>query len=61
MATLAAPVTRGNTPRVTGSSGGHLTRKRRLFWPFVLPALALYVIFLVLPTVATVGNTRKIT
>ncbi|TDP95110.1 carbohydrate ABC transporter permease [Labedaea rhizosphaerae] len=54
MATLAPPVTRGTTPRVTGASGGHLMRKKRLFWPFVLPALALYVIFLVLPTVATV-------
>jgi raffinose/stachyose/melibiose transport system permease protein len=35
------------------ASGGHLLRKRRLFWPFLLPALTLYVLFLVAPTVAT--------
>ncbi|MBN6040187.1 carbohydrate ABC transporter permease [Amycolatopsis sp. 195334CR] len=37
-----------------GTDGEHEVRKRRLFWPFVAPALALYLIFLVLPTIATV-------
>ncbi|SFO97342.1 raffinose/stachyose/melibiose transport system permease protein [Amycolatopsis arida] len=32
----------------------HRTGRRRLFWPLLTPALALYVLFLVLPTVATV-------
>lgn len=34
--------------------GPHLSRKRKLFWPFAAPALALYLAFLVLPTIATV-------
>ncbi|SDZ26852.1 raffinose/stachyose/melibiose transport system permease protein [Amycolatopsis xylanica] len=34
--------------------GAHARRKRRLFWPFAVPALALYLAFLVLPTIATV-------
>ncbi|AXB42673.1 carbohydrate ABC transporter permease [Amycolatopsis albispora] len=37
-----------------GTHGQHEVRKRRLFWPFVAPAFALYLIFLVLPTIATV-------
>ncbi|MCU1681477.1 MAG: putative permease of transporter [Amycolatopsis sp.] len=41
-------------PRATGTRGGHLSRKRRLFWPFMVPALVLYLAFLVLPTIATV-------
>ncbi|MFI6318926.1 carbohydrate ABC transporter permease [Nonomuraea sp. NPDC050556] len=32
----------------------HLAHKRRLFWPFVLPSIVLYVLFLVGPAVATV-------
>lgn len=32
----------------------HLAHKRRLFWPFVLPSIVLYVVFLVGPAVATV-------
>lgn len=32
----------------------HLARRKRLFWPFLLPALVLYVGFLVVPTIATV-------
>ncbi|MFI9595229.1 carbohydrate ABC transporter permease [Nonomuraea sp. NPDC052265] len=38
----------------------HLRNRRRLFWPFTLPAIALYVVFLVGPAVATVvlGFTR---
>lgn len=54
MAQLAVPVAGGNTPPVTAASGAHIARKRRLFWPFLLPALVLYVAFLVVPTVATV-------
>lgn len=33
----------------------HLARKRRLFWPFLLPTITLYVLFLAAPTVATVA------
>ncbi|MEU1392859.1 MULTISPECIES: sugar ABC transporter permease [unclassified Nonomuraea] len=38
----------------------HLRHRRRLFWPFTLPAVALYVVFLVGPAVVTVvlGFTR---
>ncbi|QFU90016.1 carbohydrate ABC transporter permease [Amycolatopsis sp. YIM 10] len=46
--TAAVPRTR------RGTEGEHEVRKRRLFWPFVAPALGLYLIFLVLPTIATV-------
>lgn len=53
MAATIVPVARGETPRATGRSGGHLLRKRRLFWPFLLPAIALYLVFLVAPTIAT--------
>ncbi|MFD9959881.1 carbohydrate ABC transporter permease [Amycolatopsis sp. NPDC059020] len=42
----------GGAPRAT--RGAHLSRKRRLFWPFFGPALVLYLAFLVLPTIATV-------
>ncbi|HTI27324.1 MAG TPA: sugar ABC transporter permease [Kutzneria sp.] len=40
-------------PGPVGTSGGHLVRKRRLFWPFLTPALVLYVVFLVAPTIVT--------
>jgi ABC-type sugar transport system permease subunit len=41
---------------LAGSAAGpHVARRRRLFWPFVLPAMGLYVLFLVLPTIATVA------
>ena len=53
MATAIAPVARADKPRATGTSGGHLVRKRRLFWPFLLPALVLYLVFLVVPTIVT--------
>jgi len=55
MATIAAaPATeRAGKPTAAGTSGGHLVRKRRLFWPFLVPALALYVVFLVAPTIVT--------
>lgn len=32
--------------------GAHQRRRRRIFWPFVGPALLLYVLFLALPTVS---------
>ncbi|WP_433236202.1 carbohydrate ABC transporter permease [Streptosporangium sp. CA-135522] len=40
-------------PSTAGAPAPHLLRRRRLFWPFVLPALALYVVFLVGPAIAT--------
>lgn len=46
-------VARGRDLPVTGTP--HLARKRRLFWPFVLPAIVLYVLFLVGPAIVTVG------
>ncbi|GAB3161169.1 carbohydrate ABC transporter permease [Amycolatopsis sp. NPDC004378] len=53
MATLTtAPAPRVSETRDAG--GAHLRRKKRLFWPFAAPALALYLAFLVLPTLATV-------
>lgn len=50
MATLTEAARAGRRPAL----GPHLSRKRKLFWPFAAPALALYLAFLVLPTVATV-------
>ena len=44
----------GAAVAVASASGAHLVRKKRLFWPFLLPAIALYVLFMVVPTVATV-------
>lgn len=38
----------------TGSLGAHQRRRRRIFWPFVGPALLLYVLFLVVPTIAAI-------
>lgn len=47
---------RGRRDRaVTAVAGPHVVRRRRLFWPFVLPAIALYVVFLIGPTIATVA------
>ncbi|MDQ3403766.1 MAG: sugar ABC transporter permease [Actinomycetota bacterium] len=40
--------------RRSPASGAHVARKRRLFFPFFLPAVTLYVLFMVVPTVATV-------
>lgn len=55
MAAVTVPAVReGNSSRTAGVRGGHQSRKRRLFWPFLLPALALYLAFLVVPTIATV-------
>lgn len=34
--------------------GAHVRTRRRMFWPFVGPALLLYVLFLAVPTVAAV-------
>lgn len=50
----AAPAGSAQRRGGTGRLGAHLARRRRLFWPFVLPALVLYVALLVAPTVATV-------
>ncbi|MCG8916307.1 sugar ABC transporter permease [Actinokineospora sp. PR83] len=49
MATVTAPA-----GERTSSAGAHLSRKKRLFFPFFLPAVTLYVLFLLVPTVATV-------
>ncbi|WP_020666815.1 carbohydrate ABC transporter permease [Amycolatopsis nigrescens] len=49
MAQLVAPA-----PRATSSNAGAaLKGKRRLFWPLLTPAIVLYVVFLVVPTIAT--------
>ena len=53
MSQVTTPVAGGRRSPATGASGAHLLGKRRLFWPFLLPALALYVLFLVVPTIAT--------
>ncbi|MGW4396641.1 carbohydrate ABC transporter permease [Amycolatopsis nivea] len=50
MATVTEAARAGRRPAL----GPHLSRKRKLFWPFAAPALALYLAFLVLPTIATV-------
>ncbi|WP_326823814.1 carbohydrate ABC transporter permease [Streptosporangium sp. NBC_01756] len=43
----------GRAPAPT-AQGSPLTRgRRRLFWPFVAPALVLYTVFYILPTLAT--------
>ncbi|GAB3494820.1 carbohydrate ABC transporter permease [Amycolatopsis cihanbeyliensis] len=39
--------------RPAGRQGAHLAGKRRLFWPLLAPAMALYLIFLVVPTIIT--------
>lgn len=39
-------------PRVAGSLAPLERRRRRLFWPFVLPALTIYLVFMIGPTVA---------
>ena len=38
----------------TSAAGAHQRRRRRIFWPFVGPALLLYVLFLAFPTVSAV-------
>ncbi len=48
---MATVTTKASRPL---KAGAHLHRKKRLFWPFAAPALALYLAFLVLPTIATV-------
>ncbi|SDC31638.1 carbohydrate ABC transporter permease [Actinokineospora iranica] len=45
----------GSTDVGGRASGAHLVRKKRLFFPFFLPAVTLYVVFLVVPTLATVA------
>ncbi|AIG75591.1 Conserved putative membrane protein [Amycolatopsis japonica] len=51
MATVTTPA---KPPARAVKAGAHLSRKKRLFWPFAAPALVLYLAFLVLPTIATV-------
>lgn len=48
------PSRRPGNAGVAVVAGPHLARRRRLFWPFLLPTISLYVAFLVLPTIATV-------
>lgn len=53
MTTPAGPSADAHDRVPRGSAGPHIARRRGLFWPFVLPVLALYVVLLVGPTVAT--------
>lgn len=50
----AATEARGAGGSAPPAPGPHLARKKRLFFPFLVPAMALYVLFLVVPTLATV-------
>lgn len=54
--TPAALLRRSRAPRAARGTavGAHQRRRRRIFWPFVGPALLLYVLFLVLPTIAAI-------
>jgi raffinose/stachyose/melibiose transport system permease protein len=53
--TLASPPASGDKPGAGGGTpAAHIARRKRLFWPFVAPALVLYGLFLVVPTIATV-------
>jgi raffinose/stachyose/melibiose transport system permease protein len=56
MATAGAALARRRgRARVARAAAGPMDRqRRRLFWPFVLPALAVYVVFFIGPTVASV-------
>jgi raffinose/stachyose/melibiose transport system permease protein len=38
----------------SASASAYVRGRRRLYWPFLLPALILYVTFLIVPTIATV-------
>jgi raffinose/stachyose/melibiose transport system permease protein len=52
---LAPPPALGSTPRAGGGTpAAHVARRKRLFWPFLIPTLVLYGVFLIAPTIATV-------
>jgi raffinose/stachyose/melibiose transport system permease protein len=52
---LAPPPALGTTPRAGGGTpAAHVARRKRLFWPFLIPTLVLYGVFLIAPTIATV-------
>nr|WP_042179234.1 sugar ABC transporter permease [Kibdelosporangium sp. MJ126-NF4]CEL13707.1 ABC transporter, permease protein [Kibdelosporangium sp. MJ126-NF4]CTQ99393.1 ABC transporter, permease protein [Kibdelosporangium sp. MJ126-NF4] len=52
---LATPPASGRKPEAGGSTqAAHITRRKKLFWPFLIPTLVLYGLFLIVPTVATV-------
>lgn len=50
----SATLRRARTKARTAAVGAHQRRRRRIFWPFVGPALLLYVLFLAFPTVSAV-------
>jgi raffinose/stachyose/melibiose transport system permease protein len=52
---LASPPAPGTKPGAGGGTqAAHIARRKRLFWPFVAPALVLYGLFLIVPSIATV-------
>jgi raffinose/stachyose/melibiose transport system permease protein len=52
---LAPPPVLGTPPRAGGGTpAAHVARRKRLFWPFIIPTLVLYGVFLIAPTIATV-------
>ncbi|MEV4320503.1 sugar ABC transporter permease [Actinocrispum sp. NPDC049592] len=54
-AQLSSPPALGTTPRAGGGTpAAHVARRKRLFWPFLIPTLVLYGVFLIAPTIATV-------
>ncbi|GAB3889076.1 sugar ABC transporter permease [Kibdelosporangium lantanae] len=54
-AQLSSPPVLGTTPRTGGGTpAAHVARRKRLFWPFLIPTLVLYGLFLIVPTIATV-------
>lgn len=54
-AQLSSPPALGTTPRAGGGTpAAHVARRKRLFWPFLIPTLVLYGLFLIVPTIATV-------
>jgi raffinose/stachyose/melibiose transport system permease protein len=54
-AQLSSPPALGSTPRAGGGTpAAHVARRKRLFWPFLIPTLVLYGLFLIVPTIATV-------
>jgi raffinose/stachyose/melibiose transport system permease protein len=52
---LSSPPAPGHKPGAGGGTpAAHEARRKRLFWPFLIPTLVLYGLFLVVPTIATV-------
>src|SRR5882724_3080326 len=51
----APPPVLGTKPRAGGGTpAAHVARRKRLFWPFLIPTLVLYGVFLIGPSIATV-------